>query len=518
MKEMLCGIETEYGIHCDIAHLERILGPDKNYVHFVLRQISSLLPENDYYVTYRSTGEFWLRCGARIYADRGTHLEVATAECGTFADLVIQKNVGNSLALRLTEKTQEILRARPYFYRGPFELYANNTASEAGKPAVQGVKPETQFGCHENYLLRRDLFDKFGRLHYFDFIRRNLGCFFAARTVLGGAGHITLDGKFVLSPRMNTTEFSIGGGTTTGRALINTRDEPQADGEKFIRYHHIAGDTNITDHITKLKMAFTYWVLRLTERGWQAPTWLRLGDWQFENEERLLAFAREVNTDPELKKVHRIGDRSVSTTDVLMSYLEAVDTHRRELLFEDEDNKIFEEVARYLEQAKEGFMALAGESEWATKYVLMLAEMRKKNIGNFGDPRLRKLSLVLHNLDKNLARNPFVQLRNQVLTPNLEIGDLAKACRTAPRTRAFVRGLVVYLANKFGVALHFPSGAEWACFSTPVEPGSSQSGICWLNRLAPWTITKEDIAGVVRHMRNVAMYGYGKNKLPPRRC
>ncbi|MFY9461845.1 MAG: proteasome accessory factor PafA2 family protein [Candidatus Sungiibacteriota bacterium] len=506
MKEALMGLETEYGIYCDVARLKSLLGGVENYVNVVLKQVPKILPENDYCMAYKSTGEFWTRAGMRLYPDRGTHLEVATGECGTFSELIFQKNAGDCLASALVNKARKVLRAHPYGYDGPFEIYANNTAVDAEKFFTEHSKSEATFSRHENYLLRKDLFtDAFGgRFSYFDFIFENDGHFFAARPLLGGAGHITLEGKFVLSPRMHWTARTVGGGTTHNRALVNTRDEPHADGQKFLRYHHIAGDTNITDHITKMKMAFTYWVLRLLERGWKAPDWLRI-DGTRASESALMGVARDINGDPQLGGVHSVGGRNCSAADILMSYLEAVDKHREKLLFEAEDDEIFLDVASYLERAKAGFESLAGESEWATKYDLMLREMRKKKIRTFNDSRLKKLSIVLHNLDRNPDENPFAEFRARVLPPNMEISDLGKACRQAPKTRAFVRGLAVYLAKRFGVAITFPTGAEWVSLSTPADPDGILSTLVSLNRMTPWEITKDDVEKVVRHMRQVAM-------------
>jgi len=140
--------------------------------------------------------------------------------------------------------------------------------------------------------------------------------------------------------------------------------------------------------------------------------------------------------------------------------------------------------------------------------------MRKKNIGSLGDPRLKMLSIKLHNLDKNPERNPFAEFRNKVLPSNMEISDLAKACRQAPKTRAFVRGLAIYLAKRFGVAITFPTGYEWGSFLTRDGRNESPSDHVSLNRTTPWEVTKDDIKKVVRHMRQIAMtHPKAKSKL-----
>lgn len=504
MKEALVGIETEYGINCDVARLKGLLGDANNYVNIALQQAGSVLPENDYCMVYKSTGEFWTRAGMRLYPDRGTHLEVATPECGTFGDLIFQKNVGDCLAQALVDSARGVLKEK-HQYDGPFEIYANNTAVDSQRSLAEHPDSETVFARHENYLLRRDLlYEAAGIPVSFDYILENAGNFFAARPVLGGPGHISPKGEFILSPRMYWIAGTIGGGTTTNRTLVNTRDEPHADAQKFIRYHHIAGDTNITDHIARMKIAFTYWVLRLIERGWKAPQELRFDGTQGQ-EVSLLELGKRINGDMLLSKTHQLGGKALKAVDILSIYLDAVDKHRQNILFESEDEEIFQDVARFIDRAKGGFEELIGESEWATKYALMMEEMRKKKIEKFNHPLLKKLSIVLHNIDRNPRQNPFFLFRNKVLPPNMDIGNLVRACRKAPHTRAYARGLGIYLANRFGVAISFSSGAEWTCLSTPADPDGNQSTVCYLNRVTPWQVTKDDIERVVRHMKQVAM-------------
>ncbi|MDO8500192.1 MAG: proteasome accessory factor PafA2 family protein [bacterium] len=502
MKEALMGIETEYGIHCNIARLHGLLGSNENYATLALKQVGLLLPEDDYFVCSFRTPEFWTRAGMRLYRDTGDHIEAATSECGTFEELIFQKNVADCLVAALVGKAREFLRGHPYNYDGLFEVYANNTAIDFDG---HGSKSEISFGRHENYLLRRDLILKsLGPQFHFDFILENCGYFFAARPLLGGSGHINPEGNFILSPRSEWVKQEMGGATTSSRALVNTRDEPHAECEKFLRYHHTAGDTNITDNITRMKMAFTYWVLRLLELGWRAPNWLVIEKRELSKyDENLMVVKWGINNNPFLDKVYVVGGKRVSAADILIFYLEEVDKYRKELRFEAEDDEIFQDVSSYLKRAQTGSKALFGESEWATKHILMLRKMGKK-VKSFSHPVLKKLSLVLHDLNRNPEQNLFLGFRNKVLPPNIEISDLVKACRRAPKTRAFVRGLGFYLANKLGAAITTNSGNDWASVST-VAPRGKDSTSYLFNKEKPWQVTKADICGIVKFVKLAAI-------------
>ena len=61
------------------------------------------------------------------------------------------------------------------------------------------------------------------------------------------------------------TELSVD--TMHNRPILNTRDEPHADREKYRRLHLIIGDANMCEYATALKVGTTQLVLDLIERG-----------------------------------------------------------------------------------------------------------------------------------------------------------------------------------------------------------------------------------------------------------
>ena len=121
----------------------------------------------------------------------------------------------------------------------PIQLYKNNTD---GKGA--------SYGTHENYLM--------ARATPFADIVRHLTPFFVSRQVVTGAGRVGIgqDGRgegFQLSQRADFFEVEVGLETTLKRPIINTRDEPHADPDKYRRLHVIVGDANLSEISTYLE-------------------------------------------------------------------------------------------------------------------------------------------------------------------------------------------------------------------------------------------------------------------------
>ena len=83
-------------------------------------------------------------------------------------------------------------------------------------------------------------------------IVRHLTPFFVSRQVVAGAGRVGIgqDGHthgFQLTQRADFFEVEVGLETTLKRPIINTRDEPHADPEKYRRLHVIIGDANLAE-------------------------------------------------------------------------------------------------------------------------------------------------------------------------------------------------------------------------------------------------------------------------------
>src|SRR6266542_3070390 len=163
--------------------------------------------------------------GARYYVDHA-HPEYSTPECTTPRGLVAHDKAGERILERSLEAVQHLL--------GPGQrlaIYKNNTDSKGNS-----------YGCHENYLVdRRTPFSR---------IVRDLTPFLVTRQIFTGAGKVGSESArdesrkvaYQLSQRADFFEAEVGLETTLKRPIINTRDEPHADPEKYRRLHVIIGD------------------------------------------------------------------------------------------------------------------------------------------------------------------------------------------------------------------------------------------------------------------------------------
>src|SRR5499425_1528721 len=219
--------------------------------------------------------------GARLYVDHA-HPEYSTPECT------------NPRAAVIWDKAGERVMA------APIQLYKNNTDNKGAS-----------YGCHENYLMRRST--------PFADIVRNLTPFFVSRQVVCGAGRVGLgaDGRnegFQISQRADFFEVEVGLETTLKRPIINTRDEPHADPEKYRRLHVIIGDANMSEVATYLKMGTTALVLAMIEERFLSP------DLTIAQPVREL---HEISHDPTLAHLVRLADgRTISAVELQGEYFD----------------------------------------------------------------------------------------------------------------------------------------------------------------------------------------------------
>src|SRR3954470_8907795 len=175
--------------------------------------------------------------GARLYVDHA-HPEYSTPEVTNPRDVVIWDKAGERVMVAAAEHAAKTIPGA-----GHIQLYKNNTDNKGAS-----------YGCHENYLMRRQT--------PFADIVRHLTPFFVSRQVVAGAGRVGIgqDGRqhgFQLSQRADFFEVEVGLETTLKRPIINTRDEPHADPERYRRLHVIIGDANMSEISTYLKVGTT---------------------------------------------------------------------------------------------------------------------------------------------------------------------------------------------------------------------------------------------------------------------
>src|SRR5215203_5470854 len=216
--------------------------------------------------------------GARLYVDHA-HPEYSTPEVTTPLDIVRWDKAGELVMLDASRMAAQVPGTQP------IHLYKNNTDNKGAS-----------YGAHENFLMRRST--PFGD------IVRHLTPFFVSRQVVCGAGRVGIgqDGRehgFQVSQRADYFEVEVGLETTLKRPIINTRDEPHADPERYRRLHVIIGDANLSEVSTYLKLGTTALVLAMVEEGFLAVDL---------SVERPVTSLHEVSHDTSLKHLLTLKD------------------------------------------------------------------------------------------------------------------------------------------------------------------------------------------------------------------
>src|SRR3982075_395354 len=235
MDRRIFGLENEYGVTCTFRG-QRRLSPDE-VARYLFRRV----------VSWGRSSNVFLRNGARLYLDVGSHPEYAPAECDNLIQLVTHDRAGERVLEDLLIDAEQ--RLTDEGIGGDIYLFKNNTDSAGNS-----------YGCHENYLIARA--GEFSR------ISDVLLPFLVTRQLFFGAGKVLQTPKaatFCLSQRAEHIWEGVSSATTRSRPIINTRDEPHADAERFRRLHVIVGDSNMSEYATFLKVGATSIMLRMLE-------------------------------------------------------------------------------------------------------------------------------------------------------------------------------------------------------------------------------------------------------------
>jgi proteasome accessory factor A len=231
--------------------------------------------------------------GARLYVDHA-HPEYSTPEVTNPRDVVLWDKAGERVMAEAARRAGTLPNV------DNIQLYKNNTDNKGAS-----------YGAHENYLMRRQT--------AFADIVTHLTPFFVTRQVICGAGRVGIgqDGSqpgFQLSQRADFFEVEVGLETTLKRPIINTRDEPHADADKYRRLHVIIGDANLSEISTYLKVGTTALVLTMIEEKALAAD-LGIADPVTE--------LKQVSHDPSLRHLLRMRDgRRLTALDLQWAYFE----------------------------------------------------------------------------------------------------------------------------------------------------------------------------------------------------
>src|SRR5512134_654535 len=284
MDRRIFGLETEYGVTCTYRG-QRRLSPDE-VARYLFRKV----------VSWGRSSNVFLRNGARLYLDVGSHPEYATPECDDLVDLVTHDKAGERILEGLLVDAERRLREEGV--TGDIYLFKNNTDSAGNS-----------YGCHENYLV--------GRHGEFSRLADVLIPFLVSRQIVVGAGKVLQTPRgaiYCVSQRAEHIWEGVSSATTRSRPIINTRDEPHADAERFRRLHVIVGDSNMSEYTTFLKVGTASILLRMLEED---PTPWR--DLALENPIRAI---REISHDMTCRRRIRLANgREPSAVEVQAEYL-----------------------------------------------------------------------------------------------------------------------------------------------------------------------------------------------------
>ncbi len=403
MDRRIFGIETEYGVTCTFRG-QRRLSPDE-VARYLFRRV----------VSWGRSSNVFLRNGARLYLDVGSHPEYATPECDSLTELVAHDKAGERILEGLLVDAERRLREEGI--AGDVYLFKNNTDSAGNS-----------YGCHENYLVLRQ--GDFGRL------ADVLIPFLVTRQLITGAGKVLQTPRgsvFCLSQRAEHIWEGVSSATTRSRPIINTRDEPHADAEKFRRLHVIVGDSNMAEPTTLLKMATTDLILRMVEAG------VVLRDLSLENPIRAI---REISHDPTGRRTVRlVNGRELSALDIQTEYYEKARAfaERRELV-QGSTGYVLDLWERTLKAVGGGDLGLVDrEIDWVIKQTL-IDRYRAKHDLSLGSARVAQLDLAYHDIRRD--RGLYSLLAQRGLAHRLVSDVTVFEAKSVPpqTTRAKLRG------------------------------------------------------------------------------
>ncbi len=427
----VCGIETEYGVV--------VRGGDNNpvsassmlinaYVNATSRKIGwdfeDETPANDargfnlddVFAPDIETSlvNAVLPNGARYYVDHA-HPEISNPETTTAAEAVLWDRAADEIVRASMTYAREVMHDG-----AEIVIYKNNSDGKGNS-----------YGCHENYLVSRDT--PFGR------IVAQITPHFVTRQIYCGAGKVGCEqpGRepgevaFQLSQRADFFEEEVGLETTLKRPIVNTRDEPHCDPQKYRRLHVIVGDANMSEVATYLKVGTTSIMLAMIEDNELGDEWLLASP---------VSAIRQVSHDPTLQRTILLRDgRRVTALEIQFGLLERArkyeQTHGLEVVGDEVGRDVlvrWEQVLTGLERDPD---STANWVDWVAKRRLVDGFAARHDLQP-GSAKLKAIDLQYHDMrpDRCLA------LRAGLATM-VDPADAVAAMTEPPTTtRAYFRG------------------------------------------------------------------------------
>ncbi|MEU6641652.1 Pup--protein ligase [Saccharomonospora sp. NPDC046836] len=412
MQRRIFGIETEFGVTCTF-HGQRRLSPDE-VARYLFRRV----------VSWGRSSNVFLSNGSRLYLDVGSHPEYATAECDDLTQLVTHDKAGERILEDLLVDAER--RLADEGIGGDIFLFKNNTDSAGNS-----------YGCHENYLVTRA--GEFSR------IADVLLPFLVTRQLICGAGKVLQTPRgavYCLSQRAEHIWEGVSSATTRSRPIINTRDEPHADAERYRRLHVIVGDSNMAEPTTLLKVGSANLVLEMIEHG------VQFRDFTLDNPIRAI---REISHDLSGRRQVRLaGGREASALEIQREYYARAAQHVEAGGGSATAERVLELWGRALDAVEQqDFSKIDTEIDWAIKHRLVERYRAKHNM-DLSDPRVAQLDLAYHDIRR--GRGVFDLLQRKGLVRRVtDDGEIELAKDTPPQTtRAKLRGDFIAAAQEAG--------------------------------------------------------------------
>jgi proteasome accessory factor A len=412
MQRRIMGIETEFGITCTF-HGQRRLSPDE-VARYLFRRV----------VSWGRSSNVFLRNGSRLYLDVGSHPEYATAECDDLLTLIAHDKAGERILQDLVVDAEARLAEEGI--GGDIYLFKNNTDSAGNS-----------YGCHENYLI--------GRAGEFSRIADGLIPFLVTRQLIVGAGKILQSPRgasYCLSQRADHIWEGVSSATTRSRPIINTRDEPHADAERYRRLHVIVGDSNMSQTTTFLKVGSAALVLEMIEAG------IPLRDFTFDNPIRAI---REISHDITGRRPVRLASGAeISALDAQLEYYTKAVAYVASRGTDPISERVLDLWGRTLRGVETGDMsAVDTEIDWVIKKKLIDTYAARHNM-ELSDPRVAQIDLTYHDVRPGRGLHSLLVNKGRAATI---VSDeaIVEATTVAPQTtRAKLRGEFVAAAQDAG--------------------------------------------------------------------
>jgi len=360
-----------------------------------------------------------LRNGGRLYVD-GAHPEYSTPECTNARDLVCYEKAGERIFEMCLASANLTLPERQRIF-----IYKNNSDGKGNS-----------YGHHENYLMERRV--------PFDQIVRGFTPFLVTRLIFAGAGKVGAENgadpcDYQLSQRADFFESFIGLDTMAKRPIINTRDEPHADEEKYRRLHVIVGDSNMSEVATYLKVGTTAMVLAMVEDG------VIKRDLTLEDPVRAI---KEISHDVTCRRRVRLKrGKEFSAIEIQREYLDLAREYYQDRERSPQVADLLEKWQHVLDQLALDPMTLHRELDWVIKRALITSYINRKGC-SFDDQRVFMLDLQYHDIKRTRGLY-YLMLQNGLIDRVVTEGEIETAMTTPPQTtRAKVRSDFIKYANE----------------------------------------------------------------------